>query len=150
MFKYRLSRLPFAILLYGHQFLTIGLIGSEIPGSVWIVAASIPIVMILVILPRVRDCDWPQWVGFLTMIPYLGTLTGTALLFARPKVFNRSDASNGSPSESTVTPRQLVGSICDTCGTKIILATDGVILGNQVLCNACKTGAQVQERSATE
>lgn len=79
------------MLLVIHNFWTIGMLDTGSPGNMLLVIASLPVVLIFVVLPRVRDCDWPQWVGFLTIIPYLGNLTGIALLFAGSKVIGRSD-----------------------------------------------------------
>lgn len=100
MFKYRLSRLPYFILLIVFNLLAIGLIDNGSPGSTLIVLASMPVALIFVVLPRVRDCDWPQWVGFLTIIPFLGNLTGIALLFAGSKVIGRRDDLDKLASES--------------------------------------------------
>lgn len=91
MFSYRLSRLPFALLMYLHQFWAISMMNSSDERHWILLLLSMPAVLIFVILPRVRDCDWPIWIGFTTMVPYLGMFTGTTLLFARPKVLYRSD-----------------------------------------------------------
>lgn len=100
MFKYRLSRLPYFILLMSYNLFAIGLLDNGSPGSILMVVASMPVALILVVLPRVRDCDWPQWVGFLTVIPYVGNLTGIDLLFAGSKVIGRSDDPDKLASES--------------------------------------------------
>jgi hypothetical protein len=100
MFKYRLSRLPFFILMVIYNILAIGMLDAGSLVSISIIILSMPIALILIVLPRVRDCDWPQWVGFITIIPYLGDLTGIALLFASSKVIRRSDDPDRIVSES--------------------------------------------------
>ena len=152
MFKYHLSRLPYAVLVYAHQFWAIAMIGTGKPVDMAIVIASLPVVLILAILPRVRDCDWPQWVGVLAMVPYLGILTGTALLFAPSKVFGRRDEFHNSErsdanGEHRLEKPQVAGSLCDTCGIKILLATDGGAVGDLVLCNECQKQSQPDNAS---
>ena len=74
-----------------YNIFAIGMLDTVSLGGIAIVLLSMPIAFILIVLPRVRDCDWPQWVGLITIIPYLGDITGIALLFAGSKVIGRSD-----------------------------------------------------------
>ena len=94
LFHYRLSRIPFAALLFAHEYWCITMLESENPLKGLLILASMPLALVLVILPRVRDCDWPWWVAVTAMIPYLGAITGTGLFFASSKYVNRTNDSD--------------------------------------------------------
>ena len=91
MFNYRLTRLPFAILAYGHTWWEFYQLKQNEEIGLLLVLASLAFLLVFVVWPRLRDCDWPLWMGFLLLVPYLGSLIGLALLFAPSKVFNRRD-----------------------------------------------------------
>ena len=97
--------------------------------GIWLVYCAI-----FVILPRMRDSGTPSWLVVLAFIPYVNVLFGLALLFKPSSIF---------PSASRVTPEtpsitSVAGSICASCGTRLLFANDGVITTDQsVLCNSC-------------
>jgi len=90
MFRYRLARLPFIVLLIIHHSLAAWMLEGDFHYKYALVALSMPLLLLFVVLPRVRDCDWPWWVALTTIIPYLGTITGFGLCFVRTKVFLRN------------------------------------------------------------
>jgi uncharacterized membrane protein YhaH (DUF805 family) len=87
--------------LISYNFFSIGMLNNGTDLCIFLSLVSIPVALIFIVLPRVRDCDWPQWVGLFTVIPYVGNLSGIALLFARSKVIGRSDDPDSLASEST-------------------------------------------------
>jgi hypothetical protein len=141
MFSYRLTRLPFAILMYAHSFWSAGLLVEEGTKELLVVLLSLPLLFLFVVLPRLRDCDWPLWFGFLLLVPFLGSLMGLALIFAPPKTIGRREHAVETPPDETAPP-QLAGSPCAACGTKIVLASEAVLQEGKVFCKSCHdTGA---------
>jgi hypothetical protein len=136
MFSYRLARLPYAVLMCVHAFWVANQLALEEPEEALLAGASLPFLFIFVIWPRLRDCNWPLWFGFLLLIPLAGHLIGLALLFAPSKILGRREqAANVSPDDGV--PPQIAGSLCARCGMKIILASEGVAQGPEVFCKSC-------------
>jgi uncharacterized membrane protein YhaH (DUF805 family) len=99
MADYRLSRLPFAVLSFAHDFWFMEMLGSgEWRKALWALL-SMPLVLVCVVLPRLRDCDWPLWVAVLTLVPYLGVLTGLGLLLVPSKSINRKNDESSSEAQ---------------------------------------------------
>lgn len=80
--NYRLSRLPYAVSIIAYELWVMSVFDGEVTLEWLWVLLSLPLVLIFVIIPRLRDCGWPYWVGILTMIPVLGIVPGVTLLFA--------------------------------------------------------------------
>jgi hypothetical protein len=135
MFSYRLSRLPYAILMYAHGFWSMNQILEGGMDQLILVFCSLPLLFLFVIWPRLRDCDWPFWFGLLLIIPFLGTLMGIALLFAPSKMFGRKDNVERPLEDAGV--RQIAGSQCAKCGSTILVASEGIMQGDHVLCTGC-------------
>ncbi len=136
MFSYRLTRLPFALLMYAHAFWEAQQLAVGTQQSALLILGSLPLMLLFVIWPRLRDCDWPAWVGLLMLVPYLGSLIAVSLLFRDSKVFGRREhAAEAAAAE--VPPLQIPGSLCAKCGTKIIMASEGVIRDDKVFCKNC-------------
>ena len=105
LFRYRLARLPFAIMLLIHHSWAAWMIDGNYHYKFILVCSSMPLLMVFAVLPRVRDCGWPWWVALTTIIPYLGTVTGFGLLFVRTKVFLLKDDSDTSKNAANDTNR---------------------------------------------
>ena len=88
---YRLTRIPFLSLLYAHRFGSILVLETGARASLPIIIASLPLLFIFVILPRTRDCGWPAFVGILSMIPIIGLVPRTTLIFSPSKILHRKD-----------------------------------------------------------
>lgn len=109
LFRYRLARLPFAIMLLIHHSWAAWMIDGNYHYKFILVCSSMPLLMVFAVLPRVRDCGWPWWVALTTIIPYLGTVTGFGLLFVLTKVFllkDDSDTSKTPPTTLTEVPNE--------------------------------------------
>ena len=89
MFRLRLTRIPYAFWTVVYEVWALRMLDIDADLSIALLLASLPVFFVFVILPRVRDCDWPLWIGFTTFIPLIGGITGTGLLLARPKYFHR-------------------------------------------------------------
>lgn len=137
MFSYRLTRLPYAILMYAHAFWEMQQISTPSPASALLVLGSLPLLFVFVIWPRLRDCDWPVWVGLLMLVPYLGALVGVSLFFRDSKVFGRKEHAAEAAAQEAV-PLQIPGSLCAKCGAKIIVASEGMIRDDKVFCKNCE------------
>ncbi len=85
--KYRLSRLPYFLLTAAHELWLMLGVDWDHGVSLIIALASLPLRLILVVLPRVRDCGWPNWVGYLTLIPFVSAIPAVSLVFAPSKYF---------------------------------------------------------------
>lgn len=79
--NYTITRLPFIVSAYAYQFLIMGLMAEESAATWCLALISMPLFALLLAVPRARDCGWPPWIGWLSMIPVLGFITSTALLF---------------------------------------------------------------------
>lgn len=139
MFTYRLSRLPYLVLLLAYYFWAISVIGpGENQRELLLTLATYPVFFVFVVLPRVRDCDWPLWIGLVLLVPYLAIIPSVALMFFPSKVLGRREKGKAEPGTlAPVIARQVVGSKCDGCGTKIVFSNDGVLIGDKVYCRKC-------------
>lgn len=113
MFNYRLTRLPFFLLSVVHAMWQHYQLKVEDERALFLILASLPVMLVFVILPRLRDCDWPWWMGFLLLVPYLGSLIGLALLFAPSKVFNRRDDAAARAAAEKAAEQQTASSSCE-------------------------------------
>ena len=110
LFRYRLARLPYAAILLIHYFSTSWLIDGKYPHKFLLVYLSMPLLLVLAVLPRVRDCGWPWWVSLTTMIPYVGSFSAFGLFFLPTKVTLRKNDSDvpesplGSCNAEQITP----------------------------------------------
>ena len=142
MFRYRLTRLPFFLISAAHAMWEDSQLKVMDDRALVLILASLPLMLVFVIWPRLRDCDWPWWMGFLLLVPYLGSLIGLALLFAPSKVFNRRDEAAAKAAVAEDAEPQIAGTSCAECGAKIIMATDGVIRDRKVVCKDCDAKRQ--------
>lgn len=109
---------------------------SEVKWADWGFLALLTLYgVVFVFLPRVRDCGMSGWSLLFSIVPGVSSLYGMILLFApsRPLAALKS-----SPAERTVARPTVPGGECAVCGKRLIVASDGAIVENRILCNDCR------------
>lgn len=91
--NYTLSRLPYFVLASASNLFLENLVATYDGTGVLIACLLLPLYALFLTVPRARDCGWPPWIGWLSMLPLIGIITSVALVFGptRMGVFEKED-----------------------------------------------------------
>jgi|GEM_PF-4844347 len=97
MFSYRMSRLPFFIWNLVFAMLVAKLLQEEELLNLFWLLLVLPIFLVFIVLPRLRDCGWPQWLAVVSLIPVIGHILSLTFAFAPTKVDFSDPEENEAP-----------------------------------------------------